>query len=122
MMLIFILITLFLLTLIMINSGRYLMAVVLALGTLFDLFWVLPLGTVSFCLTIFALVLYLYGQKYSYYNQLFLFTILVVAAVMAARLTNQALTSGNIFIFSLLFFLLCLKLRHTRQQIKRKIG
>jgi len=100
---------------------RLLVAGIIALGLLYDLFWVWPLGCSSFFLSLFILVIYVYGQKYSYYNQFFLFVLLCFGSLIVLSLNGQKLTVGNFFIFSLMYLFLSLRLRSVRQKMFRRI-
>lgn len=112
---------LFFLTYLLINQRSWLAIAIIILGLLFDFFWVWPLGTGILALTFFALIIEFYSQKFSYYNQSFLLVILFSYSFIFLKLVNQSTSIKELFIFSVLFLGLSLKLRRLRKQSFRRI-
>ncbi|OGK64948.1 hypothetical protein A2313_00095 [Candidatus Roizmanbacteria bacterium RIFOXYB2_FULL_41_10] len=102
------------------RSGWLVLALVIA-GLAIDLFWVWPLGFSTLGLGLFVLIIYLYSQKFSYYNQLFLFVLLALSSLLVLRIFRQPLSVFEAFIFSFLFFWLNVQLHQVRVQSLKNI-
>ena len=94
---------------------NWLVPALLLFSLSYDLFWVLPFGLSGLFISLFLVVVSLYKQKYNVLNQFFLFTMLVLSSGLVLRFFNLTLVSLQIFIFSLLFLLLSLKLKNIRK-------
>jgi len=102
------------------RSGWLVLALVIA-GLAIDLFWVWPLGFSTLGLGLFVLIIYLYSQKFSYYNQLFLFVLLALSSLLVLRIFRQPLSVFEAFIFSFLFFWLNVQLHQVLVQSLKNI-
>lgn len=86
----------------------------LVFSLFYDLFWVLPLGSTGLFLSIYLLIIFLYGQKFNVYNQIFLFVIISLASCLAIWIFNLTPTNQIFFGFSMLFLVLSFKMRTHR--------
>ena len=91
------------------------------MGLAIDLFWVWPLGLITLGFSLFILIIYLYSQKYSYFNQAFLFALLAFSSLLMLIFFSRFPGSLELLVFSFLFFWLSVKLRQIRTQSLRNI-
>jgi len=107
---------LFLLAFLLLTNRPFLWLALIGFGILFDLAWVWPIGTGAVIYGLFLLIIELYKQKFSFYNQLFLLFILAIYSLWVLWFTNQRLELSGIGLFLGLFFWLNVKLNQIRNQ------
>lgn len=107
---------LFLLTYLLLNYRISLWLALVLLGILFDLAWAWPIGSGILIYGLFLLIITIYNQKFSFYNQLLLFFILALYSLVMLWFTNQNLSLAGIGLFLGLFFWLNVKLNQIRNQ------
>lgn len=88
---------------------------------LFDLWWVLPLGSNAVFQLMFILVLHAYRQKFNFAHQGIIFVFLVIFSVMYALWRGVGFSFSYLFTFSVCFLLLSLRIRMQREDIMRSI-
>ncbi len=88
---------------------------------LYDIWWVLPLGSSAIFQLTFILVLQVYRKKFNFTHQGIIFVFLVLFSVLYAWWRNVGFSFVYFFTFSLCFLLLSLRIRMEREKVMRNI-
>lgn len=107
---------LFLLTYLLLSYRATLWLALVFFGILFDLAWIWPIGSGIVIYGLFLLIITIYNQKFSFYNQLLLFFILALYSFVMLWFTHQGLNFVGIILFLGSFFWLSIKLKQIRSQ------
>lgn len=90
-------------------------------GFLWDLFWVLKMGTSSIVFIGFLLALQLYGIRFNSRSQLFLFIFLAGFSWGWGTFLGISWTSMHLFLFSAFFLALTFELKKVRE-VQKRVG